>query len=281
VLAATPIGDPLDASPRLVALLARADLIAAEDTRRLRRLTTALGVVPPGRVISYHEHNEATRSEELLEAMRAGGLVLLVTDAGMPGISDPGLRAVRAAHDAGLPVTAVPGPSAALTALALSGLATDRFCFEGFPPRTPGKRRTTFTALAAERRTMIFFESPRRTASTLKDMAFAFGADRPAAVCRELTKTHEEVRRSGLGELAAWAADHDILGEVTIVVGGAPEVAPADLAGPEAADLVRDLAEQVRVLRASGHGLRQACALVAEPAGLSTNDLYRAITTSS
>jgi 16S rRNA (cytidine1402-2'-O)-methyltransferase len=280
VLAATPIGDPLDASPRLAKLLAEADLIAAEDTRRLRRLTTAMGVVTRGRVISYHEHNEAARGDDLLAVMREGGLVLLVTDAGMPGVSDPGLRAVRAAHDAGLPVTAVPGPSAALTALALSGLATDRFCFEGFPPRTPGRRRTAFTALAAERRTMIFFESPRRTASTLTDMASAFGADRPAAVCRELTKTHEQVRRAVLGELAAWAGDHEILGEVTIVVGGAPVVAAADLTAPDAEDLVRDLTAQVRALRAAGHGLRQACALVAEPAGLSTNDLYRAITAS-
>ena len=278
VLAATPIGDAQDASPRLAHLLATADLIAAEDTRRLRRLATALSIEPRGRIVSYHEHNEAARSAELVEALRAGRLVVLVTDAGMPGVCDPGLRAVRAAIDAGLPVTAVPGPSAALTALALSGLPTDRFCFEGFPPRTGGRRSTCFAGLAGEQRTMIFFESPRRTASSLADMAAALGDSRPAAVCRELTKTHEQVRRGTLGELAAWASGHDLLGEVTIVVGGAQPLPGPALDSPEGAALLAGLADQVRTLRAHGLGMRQACAQVAEPAGLSTNDLYRALT---
>jgi len=276
VLAATPIGDPEDASPRLIRLLAEADLIAAEDTRRLRRLTQALSVTPRGRVVSYHEHNEAARGAELVAAVEAGGLVVLVTDAGMPSISDPGLRAVKAAVEAGLAVTAVPGPSAALTALALSGLSTDRFCFEGFPPRTDGRRRSLFAELAGERRTMVFFESPRRTAATLELMAAAFGAGRDAAVCRELTKTHEQVRRGSLAELAAWAGDHEILGEVTIVVGGAVP-APVALDSPEGAVLLQSLSASVAALRAQGVSLRQACAQVATPAGLSTNDLYRAL----
>jgi 16S rRNA (cytidine1402-2'-O)-methyltransferase len=197
----------------------------------------------------------------------------------MPGISDPGLPAVRAAIDAGLPVTALPGPSAALTALALSGLPTDRFCFEGFPPRTVGRRHATLAGLASERRTMIFFESPRRTAATLAEMAAVFGDSRPAAVCRELTKTHEQVRRGPLGELASWAADHEILGEVTIVVGGAPAREAVAWDSAEGTELLGELDQQVRALRTQGLGLRQACAQVAESAGLSTNDLYRAITT--
>src|SRR3954454_12971557 len=195
VLAATPIGDPQDAPPRLARLLAEADVVAAEDTRRLRRLTGALGVEPRGRLISYHEHNEQARSPELVAAAAGGATVLVVTDAGMPSVSDPGLRVVRAAIEAGVPVTAVPGPSAVLTALALSGLATDRFCFERFLPRKEGERRRTLEALAVDPRTMIFSEAPHRLAVTLAAMADVLGADRPAAVCRGLTKTYEEVRR--------------------------------------------------------------------------------------
>ena len=171
VLAATPIGDPEDASPRLARLIESADVVAAEDTRRLRRLASALGVVPRGRVVSHHEHNEAGRVAELVDVVRDGGTVLVVTDAGMPGVSDPGLRAVRAVVDAGLPVTAVPGPSAALTALAVSGLPSDRFCFEGFLPRTPGKRSSAVAGLASEPRTLVFFESPRRVAASLAALA--------------------------------------------------------------------------------------------------------------
>jgi 16S rRNA (cytidine1402-2'-O)-methyltransferase len=276
VLAATPIGDPGDASIRLVRLIAEADLIAAEDTRRFRRLASALDVVPRGRVISHHEHNEEYRSAEVVDTVRAGGIVLVVTDAGMPGVSDPGLRAVRAVLEAGLTVTALPGPSAALTALALSGLPTDRFCFEGFPPRTPGKRASAFKALAAEPRTLIFFESPRRTAATLTAMAEGFGPDRPAAVCRELTKTYEEVRRGGLAELARWAAEREILGEVTIVVGGAPEVVPVDLADPAAADDVAALVARVQTLVGGGQRLKEAVAQVAAESGVLKRALYDA-----
>jgi 16S rRNA (cytidine1402-2'-O)-methyltransferase len=274
VLAATPIGDPGDASARLVRLIAEADLIAAEDTRRFRRLAAALEVTPGGRVVSHHEHNEDFRSTEVLATIRAGGTVLVVTDAGMPGVSDPGLRAVRAVLDAGLSVTALPGPSAALTALALSGLATDRFCFEGFLPRTPGKRASAIAALAAEPRTMIFFESPRRTATTLSALADGFGADRPAAVCRELTKTYEQVRRAGLGALAGWAGEREILGEVTIVVGGAPPIVPVDLSDPEASDDVAALVARVRALVDGGQRLKQAVAQVAAESGVLKRALY-------
>jgi 16S rRNA (cytidine1402-2'-O)-methyltransferase len=268
VLAATPIGDPEDASPRLARLIAEADVVAAEDTRRLRRLAAALGVVPRGRVVSHHEHNEAARVAELVDVVRGGGTVLVVTDAGMPGVSDPGLRAVRAVVAEGLPVTAVPGPSAALTALAVSGLPSDRFCFEGFPPRTPGKRAAALGALAAEPRTMLFFESPRRTAATLAAMVGAFGGERPAAVCRELTKTYEEVKRGPLAELALWAAGVEVLGEVTIVVGGAPRATGA----PDLAALVAEVKEQV----ATGIRLKDAVSTVATAAGIPKRDLYAA-----
>ena len=271
VLAATPIGDPSDAPAHLLALLASADLIAAEDTRRLRRLTTALGVTVAGRVVSYHEHNESVRSAELVEAARGGATVLVVTDAGMPSVSDPGLRAVRAAIDAGVPVTAVPGPSAVLTALALSGLATDRFCFEGFLPRKAGERSGVLADLAGERRTMIFFEAPHRLADTLAAMAAAFGGDRAAAVCRELTKTYEEVRREPLDALAAWAASAEVLGEITVVVAGRPEPVAAD------ADLPT-LVLQVRGLIAGGLRLKDAVAAVAAPHGVPKRELYDAVT---
>src|SRR6478609_1218505 len=205
VLAATPIGQAADAPPRLAAELAGADVIAAEDTRRLSRLATELGVDVKGRVTSYFDGNEAARTPGLVERLVAGDRVVLVTDAGMPSVSDPGYRLVVAAVDAGIVVTAVPGPSAVLTALAVSGLPVDRFCFEGFLPRKAGERARALAALADERRTMVFFEAPHRLGVTLAAMAEAFGPDRRAAVCRELTKTYEEVLRRPLGELAAWA----------------------------------------------------------------------------
>jgi len=271
VLAATPIGDPRDATPRLVGLLGRADVIAAEDTRRLRRLLAALGITPSGRVVSYHEHNEAARSGELVAAALGGALVVVVTDAGMPSVSDPGLRVVRAAVAAGVRVSAAPGPSAVLTALALSGLATDRFCFEGFPPRRPGERLRTFRALAAEPRTMIFFEAPHRLAATLTDLGEAFGTERPAAVCRELTKTYEEVLRAPLGELAAWAAAGEVLGEITLVVAGRPATS-----GPPDAETVERLVTRVRVRTVAGERLKTVVAEVAEEAGVPKRLLYDA-----
>ncbi len=234
VLAATPIGSYDDAPPRLRAELASADVVAAEDTRRLRRLTSALDILLQGRVVSYYEANEVTRTGELVEALRGGARVVLVTDAGMPSVSDPGFRLVVAAIDAGIAVTVVPGPSAVLAALAVSGLSVDRFCFEGFLPRKSGERARRLGELAAEPRTMVFFEAPHRLGAMLAALAESFGVERPAAVCRELTKTYEEVRRGGLGELAAWA-DEGVRGEITVVVAGAPLVDATDLAG---ADLV-------------------------------------------
>jgi len=276
ILAATPIGDPQDASLRLVRLIGSADLIAAEDTRRFRRLAAALGVTPQGRVVSNYEHNEDARASTLLDVVAGGGTVLVVTDAGMPGVSDPGLAAVRAVVQAGFPVTALPGPSAALTALALSGLPTDRFCFEGFPPRTPGKRAAAFRALAAEPRTMVFFESPRRTADTLAAARDMLGEDRPAALCRELTKTYEQIERGTLAELAAWAAETEILGEVTVVVGGAAPPAPVDLSDPAAADDVAALVAQVEQRVESGERLKDAVAAVAGIGGVNKRGLYDA-----
>ncbi|PPK97281.1 16S rRNA (cytidine1402-2'-O)-methyltransferase [Kineococcus xinjiangensis] len=267
VLAATPIGNALDASPRLARLLAEADVVAAEDTRRTRRLCADLGVEPRGRMLSYHEHNESARTPELVAAVAEGAVVALVTDAGMPSVSDPGYRLTRACVDAGLPVTAVPGPSAVLTALAVSGLPVDRFAFEGFCPRKPGERSRALAALAREQRTLVFFEAPHRTAATLEAMAAAFGADRPAAVCRELTKTYEEVVRLPLGELAAWAAAGEVRGEVCLVV--AP--APAGEAPP-----VQDLVGQVLALVADGSRLKDAVAAVADATGVVKRELYEA-----
>ncbi|QCB94466.1 16S rRNA (cytidine(1402)-2'-O)-methyltransferase [Cellulomonas shaoxiangyii] len=267
VLAATPIGDSEDASARLRRLLADADVVAAEDTRRTRALAARLGVTIGGRLVSHHEHNESGRVAELLDVVAGGGTVLVVSDAGMPAVSDPGFRAVQAAVAADLPVTVAPGPSAVLTALALSGLPTDRFCFEGFLPRKPGERARALAALAAERRTLVLFEAPHRVPETLDAMAEAFGADRPGAVCRELTKTYEEVVRGPLAELAAWAHSGDVRGEVVLVVGGAPADGPAD-----AGDLVPEVLARVD----AGERLKEAVAGVAEAAGVGKRELYAA-----
>ncbi|MFU2341015.1 16S rRNA (cytidine(1402)-2'-O)-methyltransferase [Streptomyces albidoflavus] len=269
VLAGTPIGDTADAPPRLAAELERADVIAAEDTRRLRRLTQALGVHTTGRVVSYFEGNESARTPELVEELAQGARVLLVTDAGMPSVSDPGYRLVAAAVESGLRITAVPGPSAVLTALALSGLPVDRFCFEGFLPRKAGERLGRLREAAGERRTLVYFEAPHRLAATLEAMAEVFGADRRAAVCRELTKTYEEVRRDGLGALAAWAAE-GVRGEITVVVEGAPEAGPADLDDAELVRRVRDREE-------AGERRKEAIAAVAAEAGLPKRQVFDAV----
>ncbi len=265
VLAATPIGDPRDAAPRLATELEGADVVAAEDTRRLRRLCADLAVSPRGRVVSFHEHNEASRSADLVAALLAGERVVVVTDAGMPSVSDPGYRLVAAAVAAGIRVTCVPGPSAVLMALAVSGLPVDRFCFEGFLPRRAGERARILGELAGERRTMVFFEAPHRIAESLGAMANAFGPDRAGAVCRELTKTYEEVRRGPLAELAEWAAE-GVKGEITVVVAGAVARAVS----------LEDATGEVRVLVASGTRLKDACAQVAEATGLRKKDLYEA-----
>ena len=266
VLAGTPIGQAGDAPPRLAAELAGADVVAAEDTRRLKRLCADLGITLSGRVVSYFEGNEQARTPALLEALLAGDRVVLVTDAGMPSVSDPGYRLVAAAVENDVPVTAVPGPSAVLTALAVSGLPVDRFCFEGFLPRKAGERSRRRADLGAEPRTMVFFEAPHRTEAALESMRDVFGADRAAVVCRELTKTHEEVRRGPLGELVAWAAD-GVRGEVTIVVEGSSG-APAVATDPGS------LRAAVAALEESGSTRKEAIAEVAKRAGLPKREVY-------
>lgn len=266
MLAGTPIGDTSDASPGLIEALTTADVVAAEDTRRLRSLLTRLGVTTSARVVSYFEGNEAVRTPELVAAMLEGATVVVATDAGMPSVSDPGYRIVVAAIEAGLRVTAVPGPSAVLTALAVSGLPVDRFCFEGFLPRKAGERSRRLAELSGEPRTMVFFEAPHRTAEMLAAAAEVLGADRPGVVCRELTKTYEEIVRGGLSELAEWAAG-GVRGEVTIVVGGAV----VDL-GDELARAV----ERVQGLVSEGVRLKEAVADVAGATGVRKNALYEA-----
>jgi 16S rRNA (cytidine1402-2'-O)-methyltransferase len=269
VLAATPIGRVSDAPPRLAEELATADVVAAEDTRRLRRLTSDLGVEVTGRIVSYFEGNESARTPALVEALLAGDRVLVVTDAGMPSVSDPGYRLVAAAVEQDIAITAVPGPSAVLTALAVSGLPVDRFCFEGFLPRKTGERARRLSALEREQRTMVFFEAPHRTAAALTAMASAFGDDRRAAVCRELTKTHEEVRRAGLAALAQWA-EAGVRGEVTIVVEGAGDHVDVPTDPGSLAALV---AEEER----AGAGRKDAILDVARRAGLPKRVVYDAV----
>jgi 16S rRNA (cytidine1402-2'-O)-methyltransferase len=269
VLAGVPLGNPGDASARLVAALGSADIVAAEDTRRLRRLAADLDAEVPGRVLSYFDGNEERRTPELAAALRDGATVLVVTDGGMPSVSDPGYRLVVAAIADGVPVQVVPGPSAVTTALAASGLPCDRFCFEGFPPRKPSERRAYYASLASEPRTLVLFEAPHRIADSLADLAAAFGADRPAAVCRELTKTYEEVRRGPLGELAGWAAD-GLRGEITVVVGGAPPRAPEAVSD-------RDLAAEVADAIEAGTPRKDALSEVATAHGLPKRAVYDAV----
>jgi 16S rRNA (cytidine1402-2'-O)-methyltransferase len=266
VLAATPLGDSRDASARLIEVLGHADVVAAEDTRRLRALAAVLGVTVTGRVVSHYDAVEGARIPGLLATIRAGGIVVVVTDAGMPVLSDPGFRLVTACVREGLRVTCVPGPSAVTTALAVSGLPSERFCFEGFPPRRAGPRRRWLAGLADEGRTCVFFESPHRLAATLLQAAEVLGEDRAAVVCRELTKPYEEVRRGGLGALAQWAAD-GVRGEITVVLSGAPPAGP-----PEVADLVGEVTERVT----AGERLKEAVAAVAAAHGVPKRDLYQA-----
>ncbi len=267
VLCGAPIGNVGDASPRLAATLAEADVVAAEDTRRLLRLARDLGI-RVARVVSYHDANEAIRARALLAALRNGDTVALVTDAGMPGVSDPGYRLVAAAAAEGYDVTVVPGPSAVTAAVAVSGLPSDRWCMEGFLPRKAGERRSRLAALAGERRTLVFFEAPHRLGATLADLAGAFGDDRPAVACRELTKTYEEVRRGTLGDLAAWAKD-EVRGELTLVVGGAPDT-PND-AAPD------DLAREVATREAAGATRKEAIADTARAHGVPKRLVYDAV----
>ncbi|WP_328360344.1 16S rRNA (cytidine(1402)-2'-O)-methyltransferase [Mycobacterium sp. NBC_00419] len=267
ILGATPLGQPADASKRLVDALASADIVAAEDTRRVRTLAQSLGVTIGGRVVSLFDQNEAARVPGLIDDIKAGATVLVVSDAGMPLINDPGYRMVTAAVEAGLPVTCLPGPSAVTTALAVSGLPSDRFCFEGFAPRKQSARRAWLAGLTAEPRTVVFFESPRRLADTLRDAVAELGGQRRAVVCRELTKIHEEVLRGSLAELADWA-DDKVLGEITVVLDGARPVAD-----------VATLVAEVTALVDEGMRVKDACAQVidAHPGAPSRRDLYDAV----
>jgi 16S rRNA (cytidine1402-2'-O)-methyltransferase len=266
VLAATPLGDARDASARLRDALATADVVAAEDTRRLRALSAALDVAVRGRVVSHYDAVEAARLPGLLAEVRAGRTVLVVTDAGMPAVSDPGYRLVAAAVAEGLPVTCLPGPSAVTTALVLSGLPVERFCFEGFAPRRDGERRRWLATLRTEPRAVVFFEAPHRLADTLAAAVEVLGQDRAAAVCRELTKKYEEVRRGTLAELAAGAAEDPVRGEVTVVLAGAVATAP------DVGSLVGAVHERV----AAGERLKDAAAAVAAAAGVPKRELYNA-----
>jgi 16S rRNA (cytidine1402-2'-O)-methyltransferase len=268
VLGGAPLGQPGDVGPRLREAMATADVLACEDTRRLHRLAKDLDVPLTGRVVTFHETVEKSRLPGLVAALEEGKTVLLVTDAGMPSVSDPGYTLVRAAIEAGIEVTSVPGPSAVVTALAVSGLPCDRFTFEGFLPRKGGERRSALAALAGEPRTMVFYESPHRLAEALADAVGAFGADRPAAVCRELTKTHEEVRRGSLAELAAWAAD-GVRGEITLVVAGA-------VAGPVSMSPT-ELAAEVAAEEAAGADRKEAIRAVVTRSGLPRRVVYDAV----
>ncbi|MFT4041597.1 MAG: 16S rRNA (cytidine(1402)-2'-O)-methyltransferase [Gordonia sp. (in: high G+C Gram-positive bacteria)] len=266
VLAATPMGRADDASPRLRAALADADIVAAEDTRRARALAASLDVEIGGSLISYYDQVEAARTPALLDAITNGATVLLITDAGMPSVSDPGYRIVAACADAGLTVTALPGPSAVTTALAVSGLPSERFCFEGFAPRKKGARGDWLTTLRDEPRTVVFFESPHRLADTLSDAVEILGPQRSIAVCRELTKTYEEVRRGTLAEVARWA-EEGVRGEITVVLAPGEPVVPA----------LDDLVRRAQELTAAGSRLKEACAEVVRGTTVSRRDVYEAV----
>lgn len=255
-----------DASPRLRESLAHADIVAAEDTRRAKALAAGLGVTIGGRLISYYDQVEAARTPALVDEIRGGADVLVVTDAGMPSVSDPGFRLVAACADAGLRVTCLPGPSAVTTALAVSGLPSERFCFDGFAPRKAGARTAWLSTLVDEARTVVFFESPHRLADTLAAAVEVLGSRRRAVVCRELTKTYEEIRRGNLAELAAWAAD-GVRGEITVVV------APGEAVDVDVADLVAEVEDLVE----QGARLKDACGQVATARGASRRELYEAV----
>jgi len=263
ILAATPIGNLSDASPRLVEHLVGSKFIAAEDTRTLFKLAQALGVKINARTFSLHDHNERERLEQLVEVARDNDL-LVVSDAGMPTVSDPGFNLVRACAEAGVDVTIVPGPSAVLSALAVSGLPTDRFTFEGFMPRKDGERRTLFEELLRERRTMIFFESPHRLLESLQAAAEVLGDDRKASVSRELTKKFEHTERGTLAELAEWAKS-DPKGEFVVVIAGAGELVRK----------IEDLVEDVLALVAGGERLKDAVNQIAELSKVAKGELYQ------
>jgi 16S rRNA (cytidine1402-2'-O)-methyltransferase len=268
VIAATPIGNPGDASPRLREVLQNAEVIAAEDTRRVRRLASALGVTISGKLVAVFDAAERGRASSLLDEVEAGRTVLLVSDAGMPLVSDPGHVLVTLATARGLPLTVLPGPSAVTAALAVAGVPASQFCFEGFLPRKAGERRSRLAELSRDPRALVAFESPRRLAAALGDLVTAFGPERRAAVCRELTKTHEEVRRGTLAELADWAITTEVLGEITLVIAGADAPAPVD------GQLLRS---EVDAQVAAGSTRRDAVDAVAAVYNLSRREVYAVV----
>ena len=269
ILAATPLGNPADASTRLKSAIESASIIAAEDSRRFHRLCADIEVTFTGRVLSFFEGNEEDRTRELLSELKSGAQVLVVSDAGMPTISDPGFRLIRDAIAEGIEVSVIPGPSAVTMAVALSGLPTDRFSFEGFPPRTAGARLATFEKLRFEERTMVFFEAPHRLVDSLLDCVNVFGPDRHAAICREMTKRYEETIRGNLKELSTWATSNEVLGEITLVIAGAV----TDSASLTAADMVA----RVREFESAGMDRKGAIATVADEFGIAKRLVYAAV----
>ena len=266
-MAATPIGNVADGSARLWEALASADVVAAEDTRVTRDLAARAGIAITGELVALHDHNEARTGAWLIERALAGETILVVSDAGMPLVSDPGYRMVSAAIEAGVDLAVLPGPSAPLAALALSGLPTDRFAFEGFLPRKEGERNAALAGLAAEERTLIFFEAPHRVAATLASMVSAFGADRRASLSREITKKFEETRRGALSELAAWASASDVRGEIVVVVAGRSREAPS----------VTSLVEEALQRVAAGERAKDVVSDLAATFGVPQRDLYAAV----
>ena len=272
-LAATPLGNPGDASPRLKAAIESAEIIAAEDSRRFHRLASDLGVTFTAKIISFFDGNESARTEEVLGFLQAGKRVLVVSDAGMPTISDPGFRLTRDAIALNIPIVVIPGPSAPTMALALSGLATDRFTFEGFLSRSTGARQSHLESLRFEERTMIFFEAPHRITECLTDAVATFGADRQAAICREMTKTYEETVRGTLEELLVWSTSKEILGEITMVVAGVP-------AG-SAVKTADEMVARVREFESAGMDRKEAIATVAKEFELPKKVVYAAVVDAS
>jgi 16S rRNA (cytidine1402-2'-O)-methyltransferase len=268
-MAATPLGNPADASPRLKEAIANAEIIAAEDSRRFHRLCSDIEVTFTGQVISFFDGNETERTKEILDYLRAGKNVLVVSDAGMPTISDPGFRLARDAMAENLPVTVIPGPSAPVMALALSGLATDRFTFEGFTPRALGARQSLFESLRFEERTMVFFEAPHRLPKSLQDALTVFGGERKAAICREMTKTYEETVRGTLAELLTWSNSKEMLGEITLVIAGA-EIGSAEVTADR-------MVARVREFEAAGMDRKGAISTVADEFELPKRIVYAAV----
>jgi len=272
-LAATPLGNPGDASPRLKAAIESAEVIAAEDSRRFHRLASDLGVTFTAKIVSFFDGNETARTQEVLTLLQAGKRVLVVSDAGMPTISDPGFRLTRDAIALNIPIVVIPGPSAPTMALALSGLATDRFTFEGFLSRSAGARQSHLESLRFEERTMIFFEAPHRITDCLGDALETFGGDRRAAICREMTKTYEETVRGTLSELLAWSTSKEILGEITMVIAGVPV--------GSAAKTAEDMVNRVREFESAGMDRKDAIATVAKEFDLPKKVVYAAVVDAS